>query len=648
VENFLKLRKRYPGMQVISLGTNYRSHQGILDASFAMIENNYADDEHKELRIQLKSNLKQKKPLEIVIAENASAMEEYLAAEIKNIAKKEPQATVGIITRRNRELERVLRVLDSAGISVSSERSIDIFHHPVGMAFFDLIEYLSDPGKLEVLARTIAAGLWGLSFNKGAELIREIRAGKVPELASLAKIQKVLQKDGTVGAIISIAEESGLTSVISRDPAYVAVWRGIVTLAESLSREGNISNPGELISALLAYRQSAESKPVKVSLGSPDLPVKAMTAHGSKGLEFDYVFIPYANEEMWIGRNRGSSFILPTKNSASEIPDIRRLFYVAITRAKKHVSMLYAKEESDGKMLTPLRFLSELHPDHIISVPLKRLHEIKINQKNKNKESSLLVEEAKTVLLKTGLSVTALNHYVECPNKFLYESILKLPQAPTLSSEKGNAMHHALHSVWLSDRKDIEKTIIEKSLEYIDQTLLSASDKELLKKELKENAPAVAQALSNHFSTKAKVFSEKRIQTFFNDIPLHGMLDAIIDTGDMAEVFDYKTRQAMSVSAIKGETKEGNKDYFRQLVFYKMLLQKDSQFRNKKVETSLVFVSPDSKGRCPIVTIPVNPEDIKEVEKEIQMLLDDVWKGTIADKFCGEPDCRYCGYRKLN
>ena len=55
VENFLLLQKRWPSMKVISLNTNYRSHQSILDASFAMIENNYKGDEHKELRIELKS-----------------------------------------------------------------------------------------------------------------------------------------------------------------------------------------------------------------------------------------------------------------------------------------------------------------------------------------------------------------------------------------------------------------------------------------------------------------------------------------------------------------------------------------------------------------------------------------------------------------
>jgi len=75
-----------------------------------------------------------------------------------------------------------------------------------------------------------------------------------------------------------------------------------------------------------------------------------MTAHGSKGLEFDYVFMPYATEEAWIGRPRGSSFVLPEKKSTDhDIRDTRRLFYVALTRAKKHAVILSALEESDGK-----------------------------------------------------------------------------------------------------------------------------------------------------------------------------------------------------------------------------------------------------------------------------------------------------------
>jgi DNA helicase-2/ATP-dependent DNA helicase PcrA len=757
VENFLLLRKHWPAMKVISLDTNYRSHQGILDASFAMIENNYEGNEHKDLRVELKSGGKDKpRPIEIVTGENTAAIEKYLVDELRAIigmnAKAEETGTaiktVAIITRRNRDLERIIRLLESNHIPVSSERSVDIFHHPVGSIFFDLIEYLADPSKNDALGRTLAAGMWDLSFEESAKLIKSLRSGQYGrqsgareharqaskhtnqsyslenKIPALIHLQRKALNDGAVGFIINAAEESGFTGLVARDPAYIHVWRGIVALAESLAREGDIQSPAELMKAMLAYRLSAESKTVKVSVGAPDLPIQAMTAHGSKGLEFDYVFMPYATEEAWIGRSRGSSFILPEKKTDDHsVKDIRRLFYVALTRAKKHAVILSALEESDGRALTPLRFIAELDSKSVANIELPRAEGELPRQhpeipgegtlrtrlasaksdfsaddsaesplgKSRVPESDVsgceystkMIGLAKEVLLDTGLSVTALNHFLECPNKFLYLSVLKLPQAPSAAAEKGTAMHEAISRVWQDDalssvdkaedrvariRKIIEETVTE----YLDASFLPANEKEAVKKELFEDAPAVAKALPAHFALgahfqgkdgqkeKGTVFTERWVKTVFEGvskdllgknqriaIPIHGKLDAIVESGDEVLVFDYKTRQAMSINKIKGETKSAsrrtNGDYFRQLVFYKLLLTGESRWKNRKVTPSLVFISPDDKGRCPTITLPITAEDVETVKKQIQSVIDGVWSGSIATAKCADPACEWCG-----
>jgi hypothetical protein len=61
------------------------------------------------------------------------------------------------------------------GIEASSERSIDIFHHPVGNLFFDLLEFTLDPSRIDLLAKTVTAGLWGLSFSESISLIHKIK-----------------------------------------------------------------------------------------------------------------------------------------------------------------------------------------------------------------------------------------------------------------------------------------------------------------------------------------------------------------------------------------------------------------------------------------------------------------------------------------
>ena len=699
VENFLLLQKRWPAMKVISLDTNYRSHQAILDAGFAMIENNYEGDEHRDLRVELKSGNRAKPRLvDVATGENTAAIEAYLVRELKKIVEggdssqnekaRGRQTTVAIITRRNRDLERVLRLLESNGIPVSSERSVDIFHHPIGAVFFDLIDYIADPAKIDALGRTLAAGMWGLSFEGSAGMARALRSGRTADLdrkiPALVHLQRKMLNDGAIGFLIDAADESGFTGLVTRDPAYIHVWRGIAALAESLAREGRIQSPAELIRAMLAYRLSAESKTVKVSVGAPDLPVRAMTAHGSKGLEFDYVFMPYATEEAWVGRARGSSFILPAKKAAdNDIRDTRRLFYVALTRAKQHAVILSALAESDGKAQTPVRFISELDPKSVATIDLPRAEvelgtpmSIRVGAKRGDQDarsdlghletdsySLKLIGLAKEVLLDTGLSVTALNHFINCPNEFLYESILRLPQSPSASAEKGTAMHEAISRVWNDkDRSatNIEKIIIEAAGESLDASFLPMNEKAAVKRELAEDAPIVAKALEPHFASAGPISTERWVKTAFEgsykpavgvaepiSIPIHGKLDAIVESAGEVSVYDYKTRQAMSVAAIKGETKSSDGAYFRQLVFYRMLLGDDPRWKLRRITPALVFVKPDDKGRCPIVSLPIVPEDVEAVKKGIQAVIDSVWSGAIATERCEDRDCRWCGLRGL-
>jgi len=667
VENFFLLQKKWPGMKIISLDTNYRSHQGILDASFGMIEKNYEEEEHRDLRIYLKSgNDNKPRAVDVVVGENSGAMEAYLIKELKALEKKEPSASIAIIVRRNRDLDRVIRLLESQSISVSSERSVDIFGHPVGRLFFDLLEYLVDPSRVDALSKTIIAGMWNISFEKAVSIIKFLKSGIEidfnKEIPDLKIIRNLSLTDSPVSFIIHSAEISGFISLITKNPSYVHVWRGIVSLAESLAREESTGDPKILLESMIAYRTSAESRTVKVSVGAPDISLQAMTAHGSKGLEFDYVFIPYATEEAWVGRVRGSSFVLPKKQTDnSDIRDIRRLFYVALTRAKKHVAILSALEESDGKILSPLRFIEELPERNISRVTLPRVGAEEIYQISKTQSfHDPLVDLAKRVLTEKGLSVTALNHFIDCPITFLYQSILKLPQAPSASAEKGSAMHFALDNIWKLDKKDvknIEKTLVEKIKEYFDQSLLSILEKESAKKELLKDAPVVAKALESHFAQAkdSSVFTESWVETDFQgkyagksiSIPLHGKLDAIVDNGKEVNVFDYKTRQAMSINAIKGETKSSDGNYFRQLVFYKMLVQSDSRWKGRSTIPSLVFVSPDDKGRCPTITLPIEKSDIEKVKEEIESLIDSVWSGMVVKGKCDDVKCQWCGINEI-
>ncbi len=684
IENFIGFQKTWGQMKIISLIDNYRSHQHILDATFEMIEKNYEENEHKSLRVKLKSSTSvEAVPLDVALAINPETEENYLAERLSNILKKEKDSTVAIIVRRNSEVARILSLLEEAGIPASAERGANIFSHPLGELCFSLLEFLAKPENTEALALTFSLGLWHLDFEKQIKFTKLVRSGNIKkvleELPEIAKLQEKLATTGAIEFLYLAADISGLTKITVKSPLSVEVWRSIIALSESLAKANEIDSPKTLIETLLSYKKSAEHRVIKIKSGEALSRISIMTAHGSKGLEFDYVFMPFATEEMWIKRNHGSYFILPKeKGVEDDIRDERRLFYVGLTRAKKHVCISLHNENDVGEPTTPLRFIDELDQKLINRIKpekTKQRRNTKSLDKIKNKQNLEYKEYVESVLFESGLSVTALNNFLECPNKFFYRSILKLPEPPSANSEKGSAMHEALAEVWKNptrlsgtlplvrggkkekNQNELEtaKIIINSVQNYFKKSFLPIYEKEAVLNELITNAPRVARALQEHFSQNGEIAVESWVETYFQhktdkqniEIRLHGKLDAVLNQEKRVLIYDYKTREALSPNAIKGETEGGTGDYFRQLVFYKILLEGNSRFKEKTVEPSLVFVKPDKSGRCPTVSLPVEEKDIKEVKSEISNLIDNVWSGQFLSQTCADPNCQYCAYRKF-
>ncbi len=568
--------------------------------------------------------------------------------------------------RRNRDVERVLALLEANGIPASAERGADIFAHPIGVLFFSLLEYLADPSQSESLAKTLAGGLWGLDFTHSSQLIKKIRSGDVKEILkeipALAKLKKEITTSGAIAYLILVAELSCLAKIAAQNPLSAEVWRSIIALARDIATRGKpIESPTELIEELLSHKASAETKSIKISSGPSDAQIRVMTAHSSKGLEYDYVFLPYATEESWMTKSRSSSFILPReKDDTDETRDARRLFYVALTRAREHVNILTGLEEGLGRSLTPLRFIDELDPSHVKRADIQSVYDMPKGRNMEDMEfarKTELIEYAKNVLLEKGLSVTALNHFMNCPSEFFYKSILKLPEPPNGSSEKGNAMHEALSQVWHLEDKSIENitATIEGAVKvYFDHSLLALHEKEVVLEELLKSASKVAYALLGHFTQAGEISTETWMDTLFEGafggesvrLKLHGKLDAVVDNESKVLVFDYKTREAMSENAIKGNTKDSDGGYFRQLTYYKILCNGNTKFKNKLIEPALVFVKPDEKGRCPTISLPVSMADVEKVKGEVQSLVESVWSGKFLSETCEEEKCEWCAMKR--
>jgi DNA helicase II / ATP-dependent DNA helicase PcrA len=133
-------------------------------------------------------------------------------------------------------------------------------------------------------------------------------------------------------------------------------------------------------------------------------------------------------------------------------------------------------------------------------------------------------------------------------------------------------------------------------------------------------------------------------------VPLKGKLDKLEFQGKEVTVVDYKTGdvdRAREKLAPPGERNPDGGDYWRQAVFYKILVDGYEQKDWKVVATEFDFVEPDRKKEYRKVRITITPEDITTVTQQIVS----VWEKIQNREFytgCGKPDCHWCNFVKNN
>ena len=371
--------------------------------------------------------------------------------------------------------------------------------------------------------------------------------------------------------------------------------------------------------------------------------VQIMTAHKSKGLEFEYVFMHKCVDKIWGNVTNRSKLRLPpftigdsvleTKESQND--EERRLFFVAMTRAKKEVFINFFKKDANAKDVSPSLFVEEL----LSFRDKEKIQLIDAADKSNYGLTSLLEKnlaflsshEAShytdtkvldAVLAEYKLSVTHLNTFLKCPRKFLFQNLLRVPAAKDKSASFGTAVHNALYETFLHiKKKDIDhKAFLLKSFEQ------SLQREYLDEKDYADSLALGLNSLGAYYDEYQDSFIEN-VELEFNHksleykgLNLTGKLDKIEVLDSVTRtvnVVDYKTGNPTYADS---KLKPGA-DYHRQIAFYQLLTdlafeQGVSTYRMQSGEID--FVQQDKTGRFKKAKIYITKEDLANLDLEIE------------------------------
>jgi len=718
VENIFEFYKRYEKhIKLIILDQNYRSSQSILDGSNTIIKHNEerlvgkVPNLNKEIVAANKSVSGIENALKVIEYPNTYQEIVSITAKLKKLrAEGVSLSNVGIMYRNHSQSEELIKYLEAEGISYNVAKTQDVLEVPIVHQLNNFLTYLSlesqklDSGQhllFEILhyhnfrhlsAFDIAriSSLFSKDWNKGW---REQLNGAASDLGLESNAKNELRNfvsdiefwlkemhNVTLQTLVErIMSKIGFVarSLLAKDATFqIQCLKTYYNfLKEETAREPYLSLSSFLLKIELLKANNLGLKLNKIIHGING--VNLMTVHGSKGLEYDYVFVIGSTEKKWEKDSKSLPYklnlLLPGEPKKAAEEEARRLFYVALTRARKDIEVSYAIKDEKDKDLTKSLFVVELEESGAALTQKQEaneedlLHFFDFMLTHKNEEYIDLVKQdfVKKEVENFRLSATNLNSYLRCPVTFFYQNILRVPSAKGESSTFGTAIHSALDGLY----KNLETLSSEKDAkEYLKNRFIAAmhSSKEAFTKEgLERRLFYGIDILNKYYDEYADSWSEHgEIHTELylknceiDGVPIRGQIDKVVINEGIAHVVDFKTGQVKyGIKKIKppvvlGENpdeanfeKRLGGDYWRQVLFYKALIESDTTQNLKVISGEIDFIEPD-KDTLKKVKIMVSDEEYSFVRNQIKETFTKIQNLEFEDG-CEEEECQWCNFNK--
>jgi DNA helicase-2/ATP-dependent DNA helicase PcrA len=714
VENVLAFTRVYPNATIITLDQAYRCPQNLYDVAMELISYNQLMSDDINLVLQLDSPKKDFSPIKVSVAPSQILETVYVVEEIKKLLEKGVAADqIAVLYRNNKDADDLVEALSKYQIRYKVSNGDNVLDTSEIQELLNLMQLIVDLRRADeaenlyqlmlydwigldsllVMKLARVAGQERISiydllqqdldFINNRLLGQEIKEEEFTTvLALIDKLREFSKKDlsmtfnqwfeeliGSVGFgfLDFIEKQANRLELINNLNALYQEIKSLLETDKNLKLE-------DFLAKLAIYEEhkiKIKARDLNVDQGA----VHLSTVHSAKGMEWDYVFLINFIDKKWGNQRSYKKINLPdgilrnTDLSEKEKnEDDRRLFYVALTRAKKQVWISYPEtviQNNNSSDKFPSIFLEELKEiEEKKGQQLEQVTEKEIDQNAEEYLAKLLtpVETKKPsvdekeffadLLKDFKLSVTALNTYLRDPKEFINNNLLRIPRAKAVHMSFGTAVHAALERFYKVQKQSKKLVSLEILLADFEQALkkevLTASDFE---DRLKYGREILTGYYNYHSKNAVDVFDVERSfggrrNSMLGDIQLSGKIDRIDwvdrDRG-LIRVVDYKTGKPKTDGAIEASSPTYQKDfseremalpetirgaYKRQLVFYKLLIDLDYSLNPKLevVESVFDFVEPKEKGSDKYIqrAYKITAEEVRDLKNLIKEVMQEL------------------------
>ncbi len=488
--NLLAFRTVYPGCREVVLNENHRSTQPILDAASRLIS--YNNPYRLEVVAGIDKRLRAQRPGGVAVRhahfDTGSAEADGVAALIdERLHQGFRPRDVAVLVRTNGDADAFLRALNVKGIPHRFSGSRGLYSREEVRLLVSFLRALAHPDDSVSAFYLAASELYGLpetdllrlnqyAKRKSRPLLEVLRglpsnddlvgvAGTAREaahrmLADLDRSARDVARLRTGEVLYKYLQESGLLAKLSRDaaPEDEVRVKNIARFFESVKAYGDVAEHDRVTSFVthLDLLREAGDDPAVAEADPDEDAVHVLTVHKAKGLEFPVVFLVSCAEQKFPVQRRREAIPFPDALAKetlapadAHIHEERRLFYVAMTRAKDELVLTSAADYGTARARKVSRFVVEAL-DLPSAAPLPRKSQAReaLARHQPVSEPPPLPEAPIPETETLRLSSTQIDDYRTCPLKYRYIHILRVPLLTHHRVVYGHAVHEAVQQLF--------------------------------------------------------------------------------------------------------------------------------------------------------------------------------------------------------